>query len=86
MPLCDKCRKFYPPGFVAKVEEKTKLCMFCEKGVEEIRYGENNEKVAKRADIVLEYQKYMRLIREDNDNIKKLKRGKLEIPDQFRKE
>jgi hypothetical protein len=85
MPLCEKCRKFYPPGFVERRPEG-KLCIFCEKGVEEIRYGENNELVAKRVDIILEYQKYLRLVREKNENIELLKRGKLEIPEKFRKE
>ncbi len=85
MPLCGECNKFYPPGFVDRTE-KGKKCIFCQRGVNEIRYGEDNLLVAKREDIILEYQKYLRLVKEENSNIELLKKGKLEIPEKFRKE
>ncbi|HRR49279.1 MAG TPA: hypothetical protein P5293_04930 [Bacteroidales bacterium] len=85
MPLCKKCNKFYPPGFVDRTKEG-KECIFCQKEVNEIRYGENNLLIAKREDIILEYQKYLRMIKEENSNIKLLKRGKLEVPEKFKLE
>lgn len=75
MPLCSKCKKFFPPQFVKKLSGNDYLCIFCERGVNEIKYGPLKSKTATRDQIVKEYQKFVKRIREDSNILKRTVKG-----------
>lgn len=71
MGLCIKCRKFLPPQLLTQVEGG-KLCLFCEVGKDEIPV---KDRVVKKTDIILEYDLFMKVVKEKNDILKKAMRG-----------
>jgi hypothetical protein len=71
MPLCSKCRNFFPPQFVKKVTNTDYLCVFCEKGVDEITYGTGNVKKITKDQVVNEYKKFIRMVKEDSNVLKR---------------
>jgi hypothetical protein len=60
MALCQKCRKFFPPGYV---EDEKGLCIFCEQDRDKIYYDFGN-KIATRDEIVKEYREYLAKLNE----------------------
>jgi hypothetical protein len=57
-----------------------KLCAFCQKDTKEIRYGEHNELVITREEVVEEYKLFMRKLRIQKDIAKAIdKKSKKEI-------
>ncbi len=68
MGLCAKCRDFFPPDLMFDVEQNgDQLCAFCERDTQEIRYGERNELVITRKEVVEEYKIFMKKLREQRD-------------------
>lgn len=73
MPQCDKCKKFYPPGFVGPTDPRDgkilngNLCTFCITGKDIITYGNNNQITKK--ELIKEYQIFMKKIVEKNEVI-----------------
>jgi len=67
--LCDKCRKFFPPGFTHTENPKTgeplrgNLCIFCIEGKEVLKYDKG--KKISRKEIVKEYEIFLKRIKED---------------------
>lgn len=70
--LCEKCRKFFPPGYVFNYNPKTKepvngnLCVFCHLRVDEIIEG--TEKV-KKSDVVKEYDVFLKKLSENKKSV-----------------
>jgi hypothetical protein len=70
--LCEKCRKFFPPGYVMNVNPKTQeplngnLCIFCILNVKEIIEG--TEKV-KKTDVVKEYDIFLKKLSENKKSV-----------------
>lgn len=60
MPLCVKCRKFFPPDVIFVIDEKMNEyeCVWCKRGVKEIQYTEKDGSVRKytREDCVRDYK------------------------------
>lgn len=68
MGLCAKCRDFFPPDLMFDTEQNgDQLCAFCQRDTNEIRYGEHNELVITRKEVVEEYKLFMRKLREQKD-------------------
>ena len=68
MGLCAKCRDFFPPDLMFDVEQNgDQLCAFCQRDTKEIRYGEHNELVITREEVIEEYKLFMRKLREQKD-------------------
>jgi len=67
MGLCAKCRDFFPPDVMVEADGDDKLCLFCQRDQEEIRYGENDEFVVGRKEIVEEYKIFMKQLKEKKD-------------------
>lgn len=63
MPQCAKCRDFFPPDFCVMAEDEDKLCLFCKRDIKEIKYSDN--KVVTREEIVEEYKKFTKMLKED---------------------
>lgn len=78
--MCNKCMGVFPPNFVEPIKAKEYLCVFCQKGVDQIRYGEENEKVATRKEIIKEYDIYLKMVKERNDILKKTMKGEVDVP------
>jgi hypothetical protein len=78
MPKCVKCNAFFPPDFVDEVPKhpEDKMCIFCMNNIGEIRYGKNKSLRATRQDIIEEYKKFMRMLREKQDILKDTAHGK----------
>ena len=68
MPQCAKCRDFFPPEFCVIAEDEDKLCLFCKRDANEIRYGEKLEKVATKKEIVDDYKIFTKMLKEDLEN------------------
>jgi hypothetical protein len=81
MGLCAKCRDFFPPDLMFDVEQNgDQLCAFCERDTNEIRYGEHNELVITRKEVVEEYKLFMKKLREQKDIAKTIdKKSKKEM-------
>jgi hypothetical protein len=81
MPKCIRCSCFLPPHFVERTDDnKENECIFCRRGTKEIRYGENNEKVATKEETIKEYDLYLKLVKEQNEVLRKTFRGEGDIP------
>ena len=75
MPKCDKCGKFLPPGFVEPVPDtEDKLCLFCRRDIKQLEhYGE----IVTKEQIIKEYDIALKMIKEENEILKKYKVEKL---------
>ena len=67
MGFCAKCRDFFPPDVMVPADDGDKLCLFCQRDQEEIHYGENDEFVVGRKEIVEEYKLLMKKLKEKKD-------------------
>lgn len=80
MPLCEKCRKFYPPQFCNQMEENEFLCEWCHRDIESIlvtrsdgsQYKYTKEECAKDYDI------FIKKLKESKD-IKKIVKGERQV-------
>jgi hypothetical protein len=79
MPMCNKCLGMFPPNFTDKLGEKEYLCVFCQRSVDEIRYGDN--KKATRKEIIKDYDIYLKMVKEKSEILKQGMRGENVIPD-----
>jgi len=79
MPMCNKCMGVFPPNFTNKLGEKEYLCVFCQKGTDEISYGDR--KKATRKEIIKDYDIYLKMVKEKNELLKQGLRGENVIPD-----
>ncbi len=74
MPQCIKCKCCLPPHFVDYTEDgKERECIFCQRGTNEIRYGDNKEKVATKQEIIKEYDVFLKMVKEKNEILLKKK-------------
>ena len=64
MPQCAKCRDFFPPDFCVIAEDDDKLCLFCKRDTNEIKYGDALEKTATREEIVADYKILTKMLKE----------------------
>ena len=67
MGQCAKCRDFFPPDIMLEAEEDDKLCIFCVRDSNEIKYGENNEHTLGREETIKEYKMLLRKLKEAPD-------------------
>ena len=70
MPQCAKCGNFFPPDVMMPADPGDFLCVFCHRDTDEVRYGENNEHVIGRKEIVEEYKIFMKQLK-DSPNVSK---------------
>jgi len=80
MGLCVKCKKFLPPGFLVEKEDGDLLCLFCERDVTEIKYGEHNEKTVNKDTVLKEYERFLKIARADSEVLKKVAKGEESAP------
>jgi len=78
MPKCVKCNAYFPPDFVDEISPTEKMCIFCMNNINEIRYGKNKSLKATRQDIIEEYKKFLRMVRERNDVLRDAVKGNSE--------
>jgi len=74
MGLCVKCKCFLPPQLMTDVEDGQKLCLFCEVDKKEIVYGPER-KVAKKEEIIKEYDIFLKIVKEKNQILKDAMKG-----------
>lgn len=72
MGLCVKCKKFLPPQLMEDVEGG-KLCLFCKSDKDELQLS--NGRLAKKEDVIKEYDVFMKMVKEKNDILKKAMHG-----------
>jgi hypothetical protein len=75
MGQCAKCRDFFPPDIMLPAEDDDKLCLFCVRDSDEIKYGENNEHTLGREETVKEYKMMLRELK-DKPNVARAIAGK----------
>lgn len=75
MGFCAKCRDFFPPDVMVPADDGDKLCLFCQRDQDEIRYGEKDEFVIGRKEIVEEYKLFMKKLK-DKKNVADALMGK----------
>jgi len=80
MGLCVKCKEFLPPGFLVEKENGDLLCLFCERDVTEIKYGEHDEKTVNKTTVLEEYKKFLKMARADSEVLKKVAKGEEGAP------
>jgi len=80
MGCCVKCKKFLPPGFLVEKENGDLLCLFCERGITEIKYGKHNEKTVSKDKIIKEYKTFLKMVRADSEVLKKVAKGEKNAP------
>lgn len=68
MGQCAKCRDFFPPDVMIEAEGDDKLCIFCVRDTNEIKYGENNEYTLGREETIKEYKIFMKKLK-DSPNV-----------------
>ena len=79
---CDLCKKFFPPGFVHTENPKTgepnrnngNLCIWCIEGKNTIEFDKG--KSVSRNEIEKEYQIFLRRVKDDNQILKDVAKGK----------
>lgn len=75
MALCDKCKKFLPPGFTHTENPDTgeplkgNICIFCIRGTDVIKYDGGAKKATKK-DIIKEYDIFLKQVKENNQLLK----------------
>lgn len=74
MGQCVKCREFLPPQLLTDVSSNEKLCLFCEVDKKEIVYGPER-KVAKKEEIIKEYDIFLKIVKEKNNILKDAMKG-----------
>jgi hypothetical protein len=81
MPQCIKCKCYLPPHFVDHTDDgKERECVFCKKGTNEIKYGKNEEKMITKAETIKEYDIFLKSVKRENDILRKVSKGKGDIP------
>jgi len=45
MPLCIRCRDFFPPDFMLSLQDGNEECVYCNKGVKHLQYTEKDGSV-----------------------------------------
>ena len=86
MGQCKKCTAMLPPDFLIDMSPTEKLCIFCERDITEIVYGEHKEKKATKQEIIEEYKKFLKMILVKNDILKNAvkEKGVVDIPEKIR--
>jgi len=73
MPLCQKCRKFFPPQFCNEVDTNEYLCEWCLRDIDSITVKRDGGQEYKytREQCAKEYEQFIKQLKETED-VKKL--------------
>lgn len=80
MPLCQKCKKFLPPGLVHTEHPKSgeplngSICLFCIDNIKSLKT--RDDRIVTKNEIEREYDIFLKQIKENNELIKEGAKGK----------
>jgi len=59
MPQCNKCNGFFPPDVMIKQKTGGNFCVFCDRKIETIKYGDLKQYTVTRIELMNEYKEFM---------------------------
>ena len=64
MPLCAKCKDFFPPDFMVDLDGKVQQCLFCKKETKVLTFTKKNGIIKKytKQECIDDYKKLTRMI------------------------
>ncbi len=76
MPKCQKCFGLFPPQFSVLVSEEDHICIYCRDNIDYIMYDDENGERKKytKEECKRDYEKYLKMIKERNEELLEEKR------------